>query len=264
MNAYFFDVDGVLSNNQFAVSKEIIAKLAQILIDENVLALISGRSFDTQIKMVVEPLEAYVAKHSPQSSKFIDNLFISAEFGGASLYHKNGKRIGSVDKLVALPQELRNQLTKAAEPYLDIVNVEADKQTMYSSPKKPQADLKSFTKVKPELVATYEKILADYPKFKVLTDRYSVNVKHINANKRFGTEHVLEWLIKKRLQPQQYYAFGDSVSDLEIGEALFARDLPMEFIFVGERHELDGLTITFPYIITNEDFDLGTLEYLEK
>jgi hydroxymethylpyrimidine pyrophosphatase-like HAD family hydrolase len=264
MNAYFFDVDGVLTNLQQETNKELTTKLSHILIDGDVLGLISGRSVTTQIRMVVESIEKYMASHSLENKHLIDNLFVSGEFGGASVMHKNGERIGRIDKKLALPQDLREKLTAAAEPYLDSLFIETDKQTMFSSPKKPVTDMEAFSAAKPELVAKYEKILLNYPEFKVLTDRYSINVKHKRATKRFATEQVLDWLKEKGGRPEQYFAFGDSISDLDIGEELYARDLPMEFIFVGKKHELKGITITFPISITNEDFDKGTLEFLNK
>jgi hydroxymethylpyrimidine pyrophosphatase-like HAD family hydrolase len=264
MNAYFFDVDGVLTNLEQKTNPDLIAKLSRILMDGNVLAFISGRGFTTQIRMVVKPIEDYIAKHSPESKHRIDNLFVSGEFGGVNLLHKNGARISSIDDAVALPEALRQKLTTTAEPYLDILLVETDKQTMFSSPKKPTAPMDEFNAIKKELEAKYQKVLQDYQEFTLLSDRYSINIKHKKATKRYATAQVLTWLLEKGVHPQHYYAFGDSFSDLDIGEELFARNLPMDFIFVGQKHELEGLTIKFPYSITNEDFDLGTLEFLSK
>lgn len=264
MNAYFFDVDGVLTNLGQVINPELVKKLSHILMNSDMLGLISGRGFDWQVENVVKPIEMYVNEHSERSKELIDNFFVSAEFGGASVLHKNGERIQKIDESIVLVHDLRKKLHDIADEFSNIVLVETDKKTMFSSPKKPSVALDAFNAIKSDLVLKYEDLVRNYPDLEIHTDRYSVNVKHKNATKRHATIEVLEWLEEKGVKPERYYAFGDSVSDLDIGEALFERNLPMEFVFVGQEEELKGHQVRFPYIVTKADFDEGTLEFLNK
>jgi hydroxymethylpyrimidine pyrophosphatase-like HAD family hydrolase len=264
MNTYFFDVDGVLSNLSQEVNKELIVKLSDHLLDGEPVGLISGRGLVWQLEHVVKPIENYIATHEKNNGHVIDNLFVSGEFGGVSILHKNGERITKINSEVSMPSDMRQKLMDVARDYDKIVFVEIEKQTMFSSAKRIPIDIELFRLRKPEMIAWLGEVVKQYPDFEIHSDRFSINIKHKKADKRYATGQVVTWLDDRGLHPDHYFAFGDSISDLDIGVELFARKLPMEFIFVGRKEELEGQKIEFPYTVTNADFDLGTLEYLNK
>lgn len=264
MNAYFFDVDGVLSGLKREINLELIGKLAHIIMGGEPLGLISGRGLMWQVEHVVKPLEDYVSRKENDYTHIIDNLFVSGEFGGVSILHKYGERITTIDETVTLPADLRQRLIDLAGQYSDIVFAETEKQTMMSMPSKQHISEDSFRKLKPEVIARCQELIQNNPAFEIHSDRFSINIKHKKADKRYATGQVVDWLSSKGLHPHKFFAFGDSISDLDIGVELYERNLPMEFVFVGRKEELDGQNIRFPYVVTKEDFDLGTLEYFAK
>ena len=66
------------------------------------------------------------------------------------------------------------------------------------------------------------------------------------------------------MKPEKYFVFGDSPTDLEMGEELHRQQVPFEFIYVGEQTELNQLKPAFSISFTKGDFDEGTLEFLKS
>jgi hydroxymethylpyrimidine pyrophosphatase-like HAD family hydrolase len=264
-SAWLFDVDGVLSNVQTRTITQM--ELVAILIDKlqkgDPVALITGRGLTALQTMVIQPLKNFV-KENEIDEHILHLLFVSGEFGGVRLLHTNGNPVVSVDHNISLPEDLKKQLIAATKEYEDVIYFETKKQTMLSLPSYPHTADTTFVEKKDEIIAALRKITAKHPEIEVHSDRYAINIKNKKANKHYSTSQFLNWLEEKKLSPDHYFAFGDSISDLEIGQELYDRNLPAEFIFVGREHELEGIHIPFSYSITSADFDEGTVEYLTQ
>lgn len=265
MNAYLFDVDGVLTDikNRVVDKEELIAQIISKLQNGEPVGFITGRGLDWLSENAINALEAYINDKN-LDVKLLNNLYVSGEFGGVSMMHVNGERKIIVDENFAIPKNLREKLIEKIREYKDVVYPETEKQTMVSAPSYPETAERLFNEKKHEIIESLKKIIEGHNEFEVHSDRYAINVKNKKADKHHATSLFIDWLKVKQFMPDKYFAFGDSISDLEIGQELYDRGLDMEFIFVGKAEELEGKNIQFPYIVTQADFDAGTLEYLTK
>jgi len=74
----------------------------------------------------------------------------------------------------------------------------------------------------------------------------------------------LEWLKRRRIEPKQFIAFGDSRSDLEMAEEIQQKGQAVEFVFVGEEGELAGSNHSFSVTFTKNHHEKGVIEYLNS
>ena len=92
-------------------------------------------------------------------------------------------------------------------------------------------------------------------------DTIAVNVKNKRLNKHQATKKFLEWLATKEIEPELFYVFGDSQSDLQIGEELCDQGKKVKFIYTG-KDDLGNLP--FEVVRPSKLYDEGTLEYLKS
>lgn len=95
-------------------------------------------------------------------------------------------------------------------------------------------------------------------------DQIAINVKNRNANKSYAVKQFLSWLQSKKNIPEKFTVFGDNISDLEMGTVLQAENLSFNFVYVGNKDDLNTTSISFKPIITQARFDKGTVEVLSK
>lgn len=266
MNAYLFDVDGVLNNPKMglAVGPEVIALLTSFLQRGEPVGLISGRSLKWQVADVVKPMEKYIDENEATTPEIIDNLFVSGEFGIASIIHENTKRKILIDKVLEVPALFEPALEEASKEFMHKVFREIDKEHTFTLVSNHDLTREEFLKVRSEIADKFRKIVADNPDIEVHEDRTAVNVRNKRANKRTATEHFLTWLAEKHVNPGKFYVFGDSISDLEMGTELHSRNLPFEFIFVGDHEDMHDRVLNFPVTLTNHHAVKGTLEYFKQ
>lgn len=265
MNAYLFDVDGVITDPATrSISKpQLVTHLITLLQKGNPIGIISGRGLIWLRSRVVKVLENYLDDHPMLDRTILNNVFISGEFGGVTAHYENGERKESINKALILSQEIRNALEEKAKDFKEYVFVDIEKQTQFTL----EANFEKNTNLMDDhgdtIAAGLQQIIHDQPVLEVQVDRIAVNVKNKNANKRYATNQFLTWLSEKGLKLEKFYVFGDSPSDLEMGNALHEQGLVFDFIFVGETNELPKETLPFHVIITKGHCDAGTLEYLE-
>ncbi|HVA96908.1 MAG TPA: trehalose-phosphatase [Candidatus Acidoferrales bacterium] len=264
MEAYLFDVDGVLTNTQTpdVINPEFTLFLITYLQQGIPLGFISGRGMLWLRSKFIKVLEKYVNEHKTLNKNILDLLYVSGEFGVVTACHIDGQRTEKVDKAFIIPSEIKNALMIHAQEFSDYVFVETEKQTIFTLRANLDVDFDVFQEHKKEIVASFEEVLKTHPEIEVQTDRIAINIRYRRANKKYATDKYLEWLSEKKYIPEKFIVFGDSPTDLEMGEELQRQQKHFEFIYVGEQSELQTQR-SFPITFTKGHCDEGTLEYLK-
>lgn len=264
MNAYFFDVDGVITDpvKREITKPELITQLIALLQQGSPIAFISGRGLIWMRSRVIKVLEKYLDDHPVLDRNALDNLYISGEFGGVTAHYEQGMRRESINKEFIISPELRSMLELKSKSFKEYVFVDIEKQTQFTLEANFDKNTNLMDDHGDEIADDLRTVLQNNPDLEVHVDRIAVNVKDKRANKRYATDQFLQWVSEKGLKPEKYLIFGDSPSDLEMGEELKAKQLPFDFIYVGEKTDLEGLTPSFTPHITQAHCDEGTVEYL--
>src|SRR5258706_2012747 len=262
MNAWIFDVDGVLVHleERRIVEKQLLVSIISLLQKDDVVTFISGRSTSWQRNNVITLLEKEAQRLELPFSLF-DNVFLSGEFGGTSIYFQEGKEIDQINKAHIIPKDVLSKLKKETQPFLDKFILEP-KETIFTVFTR---SLKTFSKDKIILVDKFQRVLNAQnaqDKLEVHVDSTAINVKYKEATKAYATGQVLFWLQKKQITPNEFIVLGDSLTDLEMGEELQRQQMPFTFVYVGDQETLETHQPSFPLTFTKEKYDKGTLEYL--
>lgn len=263
MNAWIFDVDGVLVHleKREIVETQLLIHILKLLQKGDLIAFVSGRSTGWQRKNVVKHLEE-MAKEISFPSHLFDNIFLSGEFGGTRIHFENGQEVDNINEAHKIPEEILQDLNEAAKPFLSHFLIEP-KQTIFTL---FTTSFENFGKDKILLGEKLEEVVKKYNLrnlIEVHVDTTAVNVKYKNATKLYATAQVIEWIGRKHSIPTHFYAFGDSLSDLEIGEELAKQEKPFTFVYVGKPDTLPK-NLSFPVTTTKEYYDRGTLEFLTR
>lgn len=266
MNAFLFDVDGVLNTmeNRTMSKPEIIVHLITLLQKGMPLGFISGRGLLWLRTDLIKVLEKYVDEHPTLAKSILDLVYVSGEFGGVTDIHSTGIRYESVNKDFVIPSKLHKSLLEVAQQFHDYVFYDTGKQTIFTLEGNNDITEAEFQDHKQEIVTSLETLVREYPELEVQADRLAINVRYKKANKRYATQKYLAWLQEKKLVPEKFYVFGDSPSDLEMGVELQSQQLPFEFVYVGESEELHKEKYTFFMHVTKGHCVDGTIEYLDS
>jgi histidinol phosphatase-like enzyme len=270
MNAYIFDVDGVITDPEKRVidHPEIITLIVNLLLAKNTVAFISGRALPWLKERLLNDFYSYIKINNLDIAIF-NNVFISGEFGGSNIFFENGALKENINLELRLESELVKQATDATKQFSDIVFIDKDKQTQFTAEMQNETTVVDFAKHEHEIANSFTKIVRKLgleETVEVQEDRIAINIKCRLANKMLATKQFLDWLSFKNFHPEKIKAFGDSVSDLEIGHELRKNNLNFDFIYVGNPQDIKH-DINFPIISTLQKFgketDEGTLEYLK-
>lgn len=266
MNAYLFDVDGVITDpvTRNISKQQLVTHLITLLQKGNPIGIISGRGLIWLRSRIVKVLENYLNDHPGLDNSMLDNVYVSGEFNGVVCIHKNGERQEFVNREQAIPEEVKSGLHLIAFQFSEYVFVDQEKQTIFTVQANSSVNEKEFQMYKNDIFAGFEQVIASYPDLEVHADRLAINIRNKKANKHYATQQFLMWLSKKGLKPEKFYVFGDNPSDLEMGTALYEQGLIFEFVFVGETNELSKEIFPFNIIVTKGHCDTGTLEYLTE
>lgn len=260
MQSWIFDVDGVILNPQErkVTRPKIIDEILERLARQDSVAIITGRSLPKLQQEVISLIEAHEAHPN-----FLDKLYIAGEFGGVYATYNVGRQEQNMHQESVLPTSLVTQLRQVTQPFLDCVYIE-DKKVVFSVESLAEK-IELFNQKKEALIRAYEQLIQESnlsETVEVLPDRIAVNVRSKYANKYRATELYLDWLETKNYIPEAYTVFGDSASDLEMGQALNDHSLSFTFVYTGNKEEIATRTNTFPIIFTEKLCDEGTQEYL--
>jgi len=271
MNAYIFDVDGVIVDPQLhIISKpELVSQIIKILQKGDVIAFISGASVNRLNNKVIHVLDDYI-KNNSFNYNLLDNVFISGEFGDVTITFSNGIKKEDVVLDKSFNEKVKKELIDISLRFSDVVTIDEYKQTQFTVVTRPDVPLEKFIEQERNIASLYRKAVKNLGFEEILEvheDRIAINVKYKTSNKSRATNEFLKWLTYKSLKPDKFKAFGDAVSDLEIGHELWKNNLNFDFIYVGNPSDIKH-NINFPIISTLQKFgketDEGTLEYLKQ
>jgi HAD superfamily hydrolase (TIGR01484 family) len=256
MDAWIFDVDGVITNSisRKVENTQLVDKLSEMLKKGERIAFITGRTSAW--------VESNATSFFPKD--LLNMIFVSSEFSAVIVFHENGEQIKSVNKEAIIPEEIKKKAMKIAEEYKDFIAHE-EKEVILSFRMTKGVNFTQFKKCQKELVDKLETLVKDSKiddKFEVQFDRIGTNIRRIGIDKYFAVATFLNWLGKKGIHPNNFTVFGDSHSDLEMGKELLVQNKKFTFVYVGE--DLDKKNSDFPIIKTVKHYDEGTLEYLES
>lgn len=263
-HAWLFDVDGVITNpkEKRVTHPEILEEIAKRLENGEPVALVTGRSLEWVSERVADPLKARIS-----NKKLLDNLFVSGEFGGSYIEYKDGNEKHFIDHTIEVPSEVVEEAKTISQEFENTMMWDQTKKTMVSIEMKDGIDVHDFSPPQVELV---EK-LTDLLRRKGLKDTYQVhkdliatNIMRNGQDKAFAAKRVLSWLKEKGAKPQQFIAFGDSASDLEMAQEIHEKGFSVEFVFVGDPAKIQNQSRGFPISISSDRYEKGTLEYFKQ
>ncbi len=258
MNAWLFDVDGVITN--LATRKveypQIIQKIVEKLQNNEPVGIITGRALPWLYNGVLSEIEDQT---KPQG---LSNLFASPEFGAITIDYAEGKRVENIDKTLLIPSSLINACRSIVGSYKDVFYVDEEKITHFTLAVHKGIDESVFKTKQIELVEKLSELVIKLgfgDEIEVHHDSIAINVKNKKLNKHLATQKLLIWLKGKNSNPELFFVFGDSKSDLEMGEELFNQGKKFTFVYVGEGEIKQK---PFEVVRTTRLYDEGTLEYL--
>ncbi len=98
-------------------------------------------------------------------------------------------------------------------------------------------------------------------KFRVDSVRLSTDIESIEAGKNLAARRFLNFLKDLNIELEKFYAFGDSISDIQMAQELFDNGQDVTFIFVGGREMLKE-KYPFEIVYPQKLFDDGVVEFM--
>ena len=265
MNAYIFDVDGVITNptSKKVEQPEILQKIANLLSQNNFVALNTGRSLTFVNEKVIEPLFEYISDKSK-----LENFLAIGERGGTwSNFDKDTKIEHHKDNSISTPLDLQKQIKELINKhYAKSMFYDNTKETMISTEMRDGFSIDEYELLQEKLVEQMIKLLNKMnlnQTLKIDPTTIATDIENKIVGKDFAIERILEYIKEKGLHPREFIAFGDSSSDIPMAEKLYEQGVFVKLVYVGKR-TFEENNYPFPITFTKEKFDKGTLEYLTK
>lgn len=262
MNAYIFDVDGVLADpiQKQITEPKLLPAVAKILAEDNPVALNTGRSLSWVIARIIIPLEKIISNKS-----LFKNVIIVGEKGNTLLTYHNGKWENQTltSRISATLETHIKQITESE--FEQSMFFDPDKTTMISVEMKDGFDNNTYFEQQQKLLEKIKHLLhmPEYKNLKLRIDpsQISLDIQPQDAGKHLGAVRIEKWLKENKCKPEKVIMFGDSPSDIEMAEELQDR-FPCEFVFVNDPAKIDVKSLTCTVTFTKAKFTQGTLEYL--
>jgi HAD superfamily hydrolase (TIGR01484 family) len=270
MNAYIFDVDGVIShpNEKKPTIEGILDIIVSNLSKQEPVALNTGRSLEWITERVIGKLLSKITDKTT-----LQYFFAVGEKGGTWLtFDQAGKIIENRDNSISVPIKLQKKIKNLVEKeFSDTTFFDNSKQTMISTEMldsiKNERE-KLYRPAQERIVERMKDILKEMrleKNFKIDPTTIATDIENNHVGKHYAVNKILSWLRSSKTSPDQFLAFGDSKSDIPMAEELHAQGYPVKFIFVGNKaHIKNPKEYLFPIIITSAEYEYGTLEYLTK
>lgn len=266
VTAWIFDVDGVLTDpeEKRITEPEIFSELIKRLEKGEPVGFNTGRSLDFVIAQVLDPLEAKL-----KDKNLLKNIFAIGEKGATWItFGVGGLKSINVDQNISVPKELQNRVREIVSkpPYSNTMFYDETKQTMISVELKLEKRVKDFKQAQNKLTQELQDVLCKYHlenNFKIDATRIATDIESIHSGKALGTKKFIELLEEKKIEPNMYICFGDSVSDYEMLEELNRLGKKSQFIFVGKKEDLSDKNHE-RVVFTKKLVDKGTLQYLKE
>lgn len=291
---YIFDVDGPIVEpaSETITHPEILSSIIDELNANRPVAFITGRGIDWLMNgKVIEYPQINITsgvvgliEQQVNDKSILDNFFVSAEFGGCTITYRNGERIVQIQKTTSLPQHLlqtakqliqkKYSKTMMVEPKLTHFTAKIDNKDKLAKQGKTFADFKNEqTQLVNELEALLKQEgLSD--QLEIHKDRIATNIRDRHINKAFATKEVIKWLREKRIDPQLFVVFADSIGDFEIADALVfdseirERKRKIKVVYVGSENQIRKIIDSHPQyeieIRYHDDLTQGTADFLQE
>jgi hydroxymethylpyrimidine pyrophosphatase-like HAD family hydrolase len=259
-----FDVDGVITDPQEKkiTQLEIIDEIIKRIEMGEPVALNTGRSIVWLMDRVINPLLNKI-KNKIALKKF----FASGEKGATWItFDENGEIKYHKDESISVPKSIQVKIRNLINSeFSESMFYDETKKTMISTEMKDGFSVEKYSELQ---ICLNEKIklLLNKDNFskrlKVDPTVIATDVENVHVGKGFAIERILKWLDEKKLRPQKFITFGDSLSDLPMPEKLHEKGKNVEFIFVGK----NIIKKPYPFSITDtkELYEKGTVEALKN
>lgn len=261
MNAWIFDVDGVLSDLEEKISDhEILKHIASLLKKGEAVALNTGRSFTTIERSVLEPLYTYI-----EDKAHLKNMFIVCEMGNVLGFYEDGTFKKKLLDDPILP-ELAEQIQEIVEKdFSTAMFFDESKETMISIEVRDGFDMEIYKKAQDLLHEKISDLLLSnkYLQLNLVIGRnpIAIDIQYEDAGKHLGAERIEDWMMAEEIKPDAIYMIGDSPSDSRMAEEL-QNTYNVTFVYVGEKEKLDTDKLMCEIVYTKEKYNKGTLEFL--
>lgn len=264
MNAWIFDIDGVITDPQEKkiVEPKILHLLNEVLKNEDVIAFNTGRSFSWTLERVLTPLTEVVT-----DKEHLKNLFVSCEKGNVlATYEKDEWQKKLLDD--SFPEELIKTVKDMTETeFSDCMFFDNSKETMISVEMKDGFDIAIYTQRQEALQKKLTEIVMNDEyrdlNFRLDASHISIDLQYEDAGKKLGAERIEDWMTKNRFSAHKFYLFGDSSSDSEMAEEIQTNH-PTTFIYVNNKETLNSEKLLCEVVYTKEKYTRGTLEFLSS
>lgn len=266
-DAIFFDVDGVLTNlNQAKVSNNLLLLLSNLIQNNFMVVLNSGRSVSWLKREILEPLNDFNSPiHKLNSAK----LFIIGEKGGAWLDFDEQSSLNQkvlFDEVAQIPDKLISIVKKLVKSKFDkVMFVDLTKRTILTLERKPTASIESFQSAQKEIALELKNILSELhlsSTIKIDLTTIAIDIQNIVLGKGCGVKKFLNWVDQQKITINHFFTIGDSISDFEMPEILIQMDKPVLHVHVGEAPAL--LETKYPILTTSQKYALGTEEFFKN
>ncbi len=261
MNAWIFDVDGVLTDPTTKKPDEkVLKRVANLLRGGQFVALNTGRSFSWTHDSLLSKLSQYILDEN-----HFENFFIVCEKGNVLANFEKGKWVKKVlDD--SLPKPLLDEIAEITnKEYSESMFIDTSKETMISVEMKDGFDTETYSDRQKSLYPKIESILVKkYREMELIIDpsQISLDIQYEDAGKHLGAERIEDFMMEHGVKPEKVFMFGDSSSDVQMATELEG-SYQVIFIFVNEKAKLKN-TPMCEVVYTKEKFTKGTLEFLDN
>lgn len=263
-SAWIFDVDGVITDPSGKRIKEtkILDHIVRKFEAGEPVALNTGRSLVWMIDRVINLLLEKVTNKS-----ILINFFASGEKGGTWItFDEKGQMQHHKDNSISIPQFLQGKVRNLINSeFSESMFYDETKETMISTEMKDGYSVEEYSKHQNVLNEKLRKLVDENglgESLKVDPTTIATDVENKHIGKGFAVERIMKWLNERKIKPQKYVTFGDSLSDLPMPEKLNEKGKNVEFVYVGKNPIKKSYP--FPIIKPLELFGKGTIEALES
>lgn len=259
MKAWIFDVDGVITDLQTkqVTSQHLFPLLTQLVQHKDPVIFNTGRDIHWVHERVIDVWK----KQNPEIT--LSHVFIVGEKGAT--WQQIGKEV-ITDERFRIPQNFQDAVHQlVADEFSDTMFFDENKKTMVSIEMKNNGDVERFQERREELVPALQALLKKYNLENLTIDKsnISTDIEYPEVGKALGMERILTWLAEQKHKVDAFYCFGDSPSDLAMGDALGKAKMHFTFVYVGDPTKLAEKP-SFPVSYTKELYDKGTVAYIEN
>lgn len=262
---WIVDLDGVLINQQAQRMREtgLFTVLAERLALGEPVMFHTGRSLKQVVTHMLDPLA-----HVVRDEQLLQRVILVGEHGGAwASYRPDGVLDISFDPRFSVPPLFRatvRELIQASE-FTDLLEMEMGKRTMVTVAMREDVPGEACQAIQEHVAWLLRHCLLCHglaETWKVEVNGNGVEVEQRQAGKRLGAQRMIAWLQTHHIDLTHMIAFGDSISNLVMGEALSSHS-PVECMCVDRSDRVEANSI-FPIIRTQAHNELGIIEYFSR